>query len=289
MFHKSLPSTRRCRPSEEESSSNTKYCRRRERTICKTATLPTLQRTRHTREPHSRHVTANIIAKHKRRHSLHSKTKTQAGEPTINKNKREEAQAQNHVLVEKVNQALTSPSGYFRSSYPFPSPTKSQAGVSIEICGPQESLSASKDRSLLLVLLLSSSAAPELMSATVAAADEATEAARVFSTDSSTLPCTCNEKNINRNRSENALHAATIIFAITRRQEANQNSKQTTALAGDKRCARALGRRQQSPGTGEGRRLVTPGIKTGYRRWHEQADRTRTAGMRYKVVWLSFD
>jgi hypothetical protein len=75
VFHKSLPTTRRCRPSEEETSSNTKYCRRRERTICKTATLPTLQRTRHTREPHSRHVTANIIAKHKRRHSLHSKTK----------------------------------------------------------------------------------------------------------------------------------------------------------------------------------------------------------------------
>jgi hypothetical protein len=127
-----------------------------------------------------------------------------------------------------VNQALTSPSGYFRISYPFPSPRKSQAGVSIEICGPQESLSASKDQSLLLVLLLSS-AAPELMSATVAAADEATEVARVFGTDSSTLPCTCNENNINRNRSENALHAATIIFAITRRQEANQNSKQTTS------------------------------------------------------------
>ncbi len=160
---------------------NTKYCRRRERPICKTATLPTLQRTRHTREPHSRHVTTNIIAKHKRRHSLHSKTKTQAGETTINKNKQQEAQAQNHVLLEKVNQALTSPSGYFRSSYPFPSPRESQAGVSIGICGPQESLSASKDRSLLLVLLLSS-AAPELMSATVAAADEATEVARVFST-----------------------------------------------------------------------------------------------------------
>ncbi len=82
-----------------------------------------------------------------------------------------------------MNQALTSPSGYFRSSYPFPSPRKSQAGVSIGICGPQEALSASKDRSLLLVLLLSS-ATPELMSATVAAADEATEVARVFSTDS---------------------------------------------------------------------------------------------------------
>jgi hypothetical protein len=113
---------------------------------------------------------------------------------------------------------LTCPPGYFRSSYPFPFPTTSQAGVSIEICGPQEPS---------LLFLDSKARSRILVSPPTVPADDEAEATK-RSNDSSSLPCTSSEiaaTNSGTNTNADALNIlkiSAICFVPRDKQELQQ-------------------------------------------------------------------
>jgi hypothetical protein len=153
------------------------------------------------------------IANHKKKQHTNHLQKVHRQKNSVAEKEKEKEKARLRRYIK-----LTCPSGYFRSSYPFPFPTTSQAGVSIEICGPQESsllFVDSKGRSRILV-------SPP----TVPADDEAEATKR--SNDSSSLPCTSSEiaaTNSGTNTNADALNISKIIaicFVPRDKQELQQ-------------------------------------------------------------------
>jgi hypothetical protein len=152
------------------------------------------------------------IANHKKKqHTKHLQKVHRPKKNGVAEKEKEKARLRRYI-------ELTCPSGYFRSSYPFPFPTTSQAGVSIEICGPQESS---------LLFLDSKARSRILVSPPTVPGDDEAEATK-RSNDSSSLPCTSSEiaaTKSSTNTNADALNISKIIaicFVPRDKQELQQ-------------------------------------------------------------------